>query len=79
MTSDTIWLIVRNLLLLSFGPLTAKGYLTSDQATTIVGALGSLFTVAWGVWVKFGTKAVPAATAARNDVPTVSPATGKTS
>ena len=32
--------------------------------------------VAWGNYVKFRTKAVPIATAARIDVPTVSAATG---
>ena len=52
MTSDTIWQLVRYVLLLAFGPLVTKGYLSSDQVTTLIGALGSIITVGWGVWVK---------------------------
>jgi hypothetical protein len=49
---------------------------TSDQVTSIIGAIGTLFTVAWGLYVKAGTRAVPSVAAARPDVPTVSAATG---
>lgn len=79
MTSDTIWQMLRYVLLLAFGPLVTKGYLTSDQVTTVLGALGALFTVGWGLYVKFGTKATTAAAAAHPAVPVVSGATGKTS
>jgi hypothetical protein len=76
MNSDTIWQIIRYVLIAAGGYFTNKGVITADQVTTIIGALGGLFGVAWGLFVKAGTKAVPEATAARSDVPTVSAATG---
>jgi hypothetical protein len=71
--------MLRYVLLLAFGPLVTKGYLTSDQVTTVLGALGALFTVGWGLYVKFGTKATTAEHADKITTPVVSPATGKTS
>lgn len=79
MTSDTIWQLIRYGLIAAGSFLTGKGYITSEQVTTIVGALGTIFPIVWGLYVKANTKAVPASTAARSDVPTVSAATGKTS
>ncbi len=76
MNSDSIWQIIRYGLIAGFGFLTGKGYISSEQATTIIGAIGTLFPIVWGLFVKAGTKAVPEATAARSDVPTVSSATG---
>jgi hypothetical protein len=76
MNSDTIWQIIRYGLISGFGFLTGKGYISSEQATAIIGAIGTLFAVGWGLFVKSGTKSVPEATAARADVPTVSSATG---
>jgi hypothetical protein len=76
MTSDTIWQIVRYALLALGGFFTNKGLITSDQLTTIIGALGTLFTAGWGIYVKYGTRATTAIVAMRTDVPTVSPATG---
>ena len=76
MTSDTIWQLIRYALLLAFGPLVAKGYMSSDEVTTVIGAVGAIFTAGWGVWVKYGTRATTAAHAARTDTPVVSPATG---
>lgn len=76
MNSDTIWQIIRYLLIAAGGWASGKGYVSADQVTSIIGALGALFGVAWGLFVKSGTVAVPAATGARSDVPTVSGATG---
>lgn len=73
---DTIWQILRYFLIAGGGFLTGKGYVTAEQVTTIVGAIGSVGAVLWGIYVKSGTTAVPDATAARSDVPTVSAATG---
>jgi hypothetical protein len=73
---DTIWQILRYLLIAGGGFLTGKGYITAEQLTTIVGAIGSVGAILWGLFVKAGTTAVPDATAARADVPTVSAATG---
>lgn len=78
MNSDTIWQIVRYILIAAGSFATGKGWVTADQVTAIVGALGTLFTVAWGLFVKSGTSAVPNAVAARADIPTVSGATGAT-
>lgn len=77
MNSDMIWQILRYVLLAGGGWLTSKGYVSGDQVSTIVGAIGTLFTAGWGIFVKAGTKAVPAEVAARPDVPTVSAATGQ--
>lgn len=76
MNWDTVWQIIRYLLIAGGGILVGKGYVTTEQVTTIVGAIGSIGAVVWGMYVKFGTKAVPQSTAARPDVPTVSGATG---
>jgi hypothetical protein len=79
MTSDTIWQLIRYALLLAFGPLVTKGYLSSDEVTTVTGAIGVIFTTAWGVWVRFGTRTTTASHAGRIDTPVVSPATGNIS
>jgi len=79
MTSDTIWQLIRYALLLAFGPIVARGYMSSDEVTTVIGAIGVIFTAGWGVWVKYGTRATTAAHAARDDTPVVNPATGNIS
>ncbi|RTL49778.1 MAG: hypothetical protein EKK40_15690 [Bradyrhizobiaceae bacterium] len=76
MTSDTIWQIVRYALLALGGFFINKGLITSDQLTAIIGALGTLFTAGWGIYVKYGTRATTSDAAMRSDVPTVSAATG---
>lgn len=74
--ADTVWQIVRYVLLAGFGWLSGKGYISTEQTTAIIGALGALFTAGWGIYVKWKTVAVPASTGARPDVPTISGATG---
>lgn len=76
MTSDSVWQIIRYLLIAVGGYFTNKGIITADQWTAIVSALGTLFVAGWGIYVKFGTKATTASAAASPAVPTVSPATG---
>jgi hypothetical protein len=76
---DTVWQILRYILIAGGGFLTGKGYLSADQVTSIIGAVGSIGAVLWGLFVKSGTTAVPDAVAARADVPTVSNATGAVS
>lgn len=77
MNSDMIWQLVRYGLLTAGGFLTSRGVMTEDNMTSVIGALGTLFTVGWGVYVKKGTQAVPDAVANRPSIPTVSAATGK--
>ena len=81
--SDELWQILRYILLIGGGFFAGKGWVTMDQVHTLIdnlpGIIGSLTatgTAIWGLYVKFGTKSVPAATAARSDVPTVSTVTG---
>lgn len=53
MTSDSVWQIARYLLIAAGSFATGKGWVTSDQVTSIIGAFGALFTIAWGICVKF--------------------------
>lgn len=76
MNKDSVWQIIRYGLIALGSFIVGKGYITSDQVTTLVGALGAIFPIAWGIYVKSNTTAVPDTTAARPDVPTVSAATG---
>ena len=73
---DTIWQILRYILIAGGGVAVGKGWITNEQLLTLVGAIGSIGAVVWGLFVKSGTTAVPDAVAARADVPTVSGATG---
>lgn len=73
---DTFWQIARYILIAAGSFATGKGWVTADQVTAIVGAIGTIGAVLWGLFVKSGTTAVPDSVAARPDVPTVSAATG---
>jgi uncharacterized membrane protein YraQ (UPF0718 family) len=75
--ADTVWQIIRYLLIAAGGWAAGKGYVTSDQVTAIVGSLGSLFAAAWGIYVKFNTVPVAASTGERQNVTVVSSATGQ--
>ena len=76
MTSDTIWLMVRYMLLAGGSLLTGHGLATDGDVNAVIGALGVIFTFVWGVYVHWNAKVVPASTAARADVPTINPVTG---
>jgi hypothetical protein len=85
MNTDTKWVVLRYAAISIGSFLAGKGYVTMDQVNTVIdrapevaGAAVSLGTMIWGIYVRLGTKAVPAQTAARRDVPTVSPVTGAT-
>jgi hypothetical protein len=77
MNSEIIWQLVRYLLLIGGSWLTNKGYVDNDSVQTAIGALGTLFTFLWGVYIKWNTKSVPAEVGARPSVPTLSPITGQ--
>jgi hypothetical protein len=79
MSWDTIWQIARYILIAGGSFLVGKGYISAENVETIVGAIGSVGAILWGIFVKAGTTAVPNAVAARSDVPTVSGATGAVS
>lgn len=76
MNADIVWQLIRYGLQALGAFLIGKGLTDQSTVTAVLGALGTLFTTAWGVYVKWGTTSVPDSTAARSDVPTVSPATG---
>jgi hypothetical protein len=76
MTSDTVVMLIRYVLLFVGGILSARGWVTNDQIELIMGAVSTVVPALWGLFVKWNTKAVPVNTAARKDVPTVSPVTG---
>jgi len=75
---DGVWSLVRWALASLGGGAVASGWLTENDLSTIVGAVVSLLTVAWGIWVRAGTKQVPVEVAKNPQVPTVSAATGRT-
>jgi len=74
---DGVWSLLRYVLTSLGGGAVATGWLTENDVSTIAGAIISILTVAWGVYVRHGTRQVPEATAQKADVPTVSAATGK--
>lgn len=83
MTSDSVVQIVRYAMLMLGGGLTMLGWATSSEVATLttnvmaaVGPVMAVGTTVWGLYVKWQTKSVPVATAARADVPTINPVTG---
>jgi len=72
MNADTIWQLIRYALIAVRGWITSKGYLSGEDWETLIGAIGMLFPIIWGLFVKSGTKAVPQAVAEHSDIPTVS-------
>lgn len=83
MNQDTTMQGVRYGLIMLGGYLAGRGIIPADQVVSFVGQVMNIIpgiiavaTAAWGFYVKYRTKAVPDATAARSDVPTVSPVTG---
>lgn len=77
MNMDIVWQLVRYGLLAVGGFFVHKGTVTEDSLTTIVGAVMDGLAALWGIYVKFGTKAVPVSVADKPSVPTVSAATGQ--
>lgn len=76
MNAEIVWQLLRYALLAAGGFLTSRGILADAALESVVGAIGLLFTTAWGVYIKWNTKSVPAAVADKPSVPTVSPVTG---
>ena len=81
--NETVWQTLRYVLIGGGAFLAGRGKIDpaqvapmADQIISILSGAVSLGAAAWGFYVKFRTVAVPAATGARVDVPTISPATG---
>lgn len=77
MNQDMVWQLVRYSLLAAGGYLTGKGYTDDATAQAMIGALMVILPGAWGVYVKWSTKTVPASAVEGAPVPTLSPTTGK--
>lgn len=80
---DQIWQSVRYLLIAGGAFLAGRGKISTEQVMPTVdavmqigGAAVTIATAGWGLYVRFRTKSVPEAVAARADVPTVDVATG---
>lgn len=80
---DEFWVGLRAVLMVGGGFLAGRGYATmedvaklADNLPTVINAMVAVGTAAWAMWVRLNTRAVPIETAKREDVPTVSPATG---
>ena len=74
---DMVWQLARYALIAGGTTLVTKGLTTEEQLNAALGAVLALGAAGWGIFVKSGTKAVPAGIAARPDVPTISAATGR--
>jgi hypothetical protein len=81
--NDSILVGVRYAVIGLFSFLAGRGKIDQSQVASMadqVMSIGSgaiaLGTAIWGLYVRWQTRAVPVATAARKDVPTVSPVTG---
>jgi len=76
MNFDMVMQFVRYALLTAGPLIIAKGWATTESWPIVVGAMMTVGTWGWGVWVKWGSTSVPDNHAAQADVPTVSPVTG---
>lgn len=79
MNPDTIWQLIRYALIAAGSFFVGKGQVSEADVTTIVGAIGTVFPIVWGLYVKSGTSATPTQSAVRAGLPTVSGATGMVS
>ena len=76
MNFDMVMQLIRYVLLMLSPLIVARGWATEETWQVVVGAVVTIGTFGWGVWVKWGSTSVPDAHAAQADVPTVSPVTG---
>ncbi len=81
--NDQIWVTLRYILIGGGSYLAGRGKIPmadvsayADGIIQLLSGATALAASAWGLYVRYNTRAVPASTAARRDVPTVSPATG---
>ena len=76
MNSDTIWQLIRYVLIAAGAFATGKGWATEAQWTAVIGAVSALFPIIWGLYVKWNTTPVLDSVVAKKDLPTTSSATG---
>ena len=51
-TGEQLWGIIRTILAAVAGWAAGKGYVDNETATTIIGALGTIFVAGWSWWSK---------------------------
>lgn len=78
MNQDSIWQIIRYVLIAAGAFFAGKGWVTEDQWIAIVSAIGGVFAALWGLYVKWNTSPVLDKVIAQKSVPVVSGATGET-
>ena len=52
MTGEQIWGVIRTILAAVGGWVVAKGYISNELLTAILGGVGTIFVAAWSVLVK---------------------------
>jgi hypothetical protein len=77
MNWELIWMILRYVLIAGGSTLVAKGHITDAGLQEIVGGIGVMGATAWGLYVKYGTRAVQVDDAKKKSVTVVSQATGQ--
>ena len=73
---DAIWQIVRAAINASGIGLAVWGYISEENLQAIIKALVAIASIAWGLYVRYGTKAVPIAVVEARALPTVSALSG---
>ena len=76
MNADTIFQLIRYVLIAVGGYITGKGWANETQWEALIGFVAILLPALWGFYVKWNTKPVSEKVIARQDLPTVSSATG---
>lgn len=61
MTGDQVWGVVRTILAAIGGWAVAKGYVSSDLLTALLGGGGTIFVALWSVFSKPAAPAAPSA------------------
>ncbi len=52
MSGEQIWGIVRTVLAAGGGWAVAKGYVSNELLTAVLGGVGTIFVAAWSFWAK---------------------------
>lgn len=73
---DWAWTLIRYVLTAIGTVAVTKGYMSADQSTALIGALVSIVSILWGVYVRYNTRQVPA-DSVKPGAPVVSAATGQ--
>jgi hypothetical protein len=76
MNADTVFQLIRYVLIAAGGYITGKGWANEVQWEALIGFVAIILPAAWGLYVKWRTSPVEDKIIVRQDLPTVSSATG---